>query len=404
MRYFFVLGRLAALSIAEIFAVLHGDFVVEAVSDEVMVISTKTPLDLPGLMRQLGGTIKIGEIVGDDAPLEVDALATTIAASVLAAKHSEGKMTFAVSAHGDWPALDRIGLTAKKLMTQQGVSVRFVGPSSEKTVSSVAIEKNGVIESGGEFVLMTAEKKRFIGKTSVVQPFEEFSQADYGRPGRDTIQGMLPPKLARSLVNFAEAKKDTLLLDPFCGSGTVLTEALHLGFTSVAGSDSNPVAIANTEKNLAWLKEQKFLPPDAAITLHVADARNIGQHLKTKSVPTVVTEVFLGPPRRGREQRGDLQRTLFQLSKLYYQCFSAWQQVLTADATLVVAFPLYILGNEQHGTGIKDILALGYEIVPLVSPDIVRRAKLEVTKNGGLTYGRSGQLVYREIVKFRRKK
>ena len=28
-------------------------------------------------------------------------------------------MTFAVSAHGDWPALDRVGLTAKKLMTQE---------------------------------------------------------------------------------------------------------------------------------------------------------------------------------------------------------------------------------------------------------------------------------------------
>ena len=47
-----------------------------------------------------------------------------------------------------------------------------------------------------------------------------------------------------------------LILDPFCGSGTVLQEALLMGFTQVAGTDLSPKAITDTKENIAWIKEK----------------------------------------------------------------------------------------------------------------------------------------------------
>ena len=34
-----------------------------------------------------------------------------------------------------------------------------------------------------------------------MQDFEQWGARDYGRPSRDAVRGMLPPKLARMMVN-----------------------------------------------------------------------------------------------------------------------------------------------------------------------------------------------------------
>jgi len=57
------------------------------------------------------------------------------------------------------------------------------------------------------------------------------------------------PKLARVLVNLANVKKGSYVLDPFCGTGGILIEAGLMGM-NIKGSDINGQMVAGCRKNL----------------------------------------------------------------------------------------------------------------------------------------------------------
>jgi tRNA (guanine10-N2)-dimethyltransferase len=59
----------------------------------------------------------------------------------------------------------------------------------------------------------------------------------------------MPSKMARCMVNLAHAKTESVLLDPFCGTGTSLIEATYIGCRAV-GVDAQRRMILGTKKNL----------------------------------------------------------------------------------------------------------------------------------------------------------
>ena len=76
----------------------------------------------------------------------------------------------------------------------------------------------------------------------------------------------MPSKMARCMVNLAHAKAESVLLDPFCGTGTSLIEATYIGCRAV-GVDAQKRMILGTRKNL------RFFNIDAE-GLVLADSRN----------------------------------------------------------------------------------------------------------------------------------
>jgi tRNA (guanine10-N2)-dimethyltransferase len=77
----------------------------------------------------------------------------------------------------------------------------------------------------------------------------------------------MQPKLARCMVNLARPKAGNLILDPFCGTGTMLVEAALTGYR-VLGLDVQRRMVKGTVKNLAHFKVR----PEGVI---VADARSL---------------------------------------------------------------------------------------------------------------------------------
>jgi len=59
----------------------------------------------------------------------------------------------------------------------------------------------------------------------------------------------LPVKLARAMINLARAKRDSILLDPFCGTGSVLVEAASMGIR-VVGIDIDYEMASGSRLNL----------------------------------------------------------------------------------------------------------------------------------------------------------
>jgi len=99
--------------------------------------------------------------------------------------------------------------------------------------------------------------------------------------GFHSYPARLHPETAARLVSRLTQPGDTVL-DPFCGSGTVLVEAHRLGRRAL-GLDANPLAI-----ELAWLKTRGF---DAAARAELVEtARLVADHAETrrtsKSGPT----------------------------------------------------------------------------------------------------------------------
>ena len=262
MRYFFILGNNPTLSIAEISAVfgLNDNSKTEIISQEIFLLETENSFDSAELIKKLGGVIKIGVISNE---FNFDNQKIIAEAEKLIDTNYQGKIKFGISYYGNKQLnLKVIGMEIKKCLREKNISVRWV-ISREKILSSVVVEQNKLISQGAEIVLIQKDNHVLIGKTLAVQPFKELSFRDYGRPGRDDYSGMLPPKLAQIMINLASVEThdyaslhDMTILDPFCGSGTILTEAILMGYKNLIGSDISSKAIEDTKKNIVWIKNK----------------------------------------------------------------------------------------------------------------------------------------------------
>ena len=232
--YLAVLGREPELSVAELEAVFAG---VRQVSPSLAVFESES---LPEIDR-FGGCLKLA-IQLDEKPLEYLSGLT------------EGKITIGVSDYSSKASKKTASLEAmklKKILTRHGRSVRVV-PSDTAVVSTATVLHNGM--SGKnlrkvELIKVNDDWYRVIG----VQDIDAYARRDQGRPARDAKVGMLPPKLAQILINLCgPLKPGAVVLDPFCGTGVLLQEALLMGY-SAYGTDISERMVDYAKKNLEWL-------------------------------------------------------------------------------------------------------------------------------------------------------
>jgi tRNA (guanine10-N2)-dimethyltransferase len=95
-----------------------------------------------------------------------------------------------------------------------------------------------------QYLLVSQESKIWLGEVSI-QNRHNYKQHD-NKPFR--ISSSLPSRLARALVNLVIGQAESIL-DPFCGSGSILLEAQALGLQAY-GMDLNPKMTGMTRKNL----------------------------------------------------------------------------------------------------------------------------------------------------------
>ncbi len=289
MKYFFVLGNTPDLAREEVKALVPSTELLY----EPPVLILETEAGIP--FEKFGGVIKVGEVIDENIGDYIKKSGVT-------------KIDFGVSSYSD----DFVDPKAiKRDLVEAGIKARFVLPQpGDKTLSSVVVRKQLLTE----FLVFN----NVIAKTIWTQDFEDWGVRDFGRPAADPHIGMLPPKVARMMLNIAGPGK---ILDPFCGVGTILAEA-----QDAIGSDINPAQIAKTKKNLDWLGK-KF-------PLQIADARKV----VVPPVDAIVTEPDLGP-KPGLEH-------------LYYECFKHWLTILKPGGKVVIATPFPIDSTKLMGYSI----------------------------------------------------
>ncbi len=388
-NYWFILGRESQISCAEILSVLKTKKY-EATSfflkvDDKNIFSRE-------LIKNLGGTIKIAKELAEHISL---AEMTQIMIAEL--ETVTGKINFGLSLYstekndyGNLKFTKDLGIQIKKALKTMGRSVRYV-ENRDPILSSVTVDKNNLTLRGREFIIEKHQSNLFsLAKTEAVQPFEDFSARDFGRPGRDDVSGMLPPKLAMMMINLAEIKQNQVLLDPFCGSGTILSEALLLGYEHLIGSDISEKAIADTEKNLEWTKQQfTFNDAHSTITLYTSQIAKLDTKIKSGSIDAIVAEPYMGRPLKGNEKKEELITQAAELKKLYVESFSQFAKMLRAGGKVVFLIPRFKYQEEWVRIDCeKEIEKLGFRSVKLFADKPF------------LVYARPNQRVAREIWRF----
>ncbi len=232
--------------------------------------------------------------------------------------------------------------SVKKELLAQGLKVRYLeGPRTGLSSSILSHQ------SLAEIIVFQNEDSIFLALTVAVQDIDAWTLRDRGKPYADRRKGLLPPKVARMMVNCALGGTDKptgVLYDPFCGSGTVLIEALVRG-SHVAGSDLDQEASSGTRTNIAWMVDRLKLDSAAVGNIFMSDATQVTADRIGRKVQYIVTEPFLGKPTPTSVQ---LPGIFKGLEKLYLGSFKAWTRILTPGATIVMIFPLVVDGKNTY--------------------------------------------------------
>lgn len=399
MQYLFILGREPLLSLAEIISVLkrkHISHEIKAWQKPFCVVETPNEIVVSNLMQDLGGTIKIAEIfstvpaVGDQKN-QIATLQKNILTFLQKKGETDQKVFFGLSFYQPEKNIfnsKKWGLEIKNELKNLNINSRLV-TSLEPILSAVTVKKNKLLsERGAEIILISTNNQLFLAVTLAVQPFEEFGRRDFGRPGRDAFSGMLPPKLAKIMINLAEAEPEETILDPFCGSGTVLTEAIILGYKNLIGSDISTKAINDTKQNIDWL-QSGLSKTKIEIPLFNLGIQELDRKLN-KKVDCIVTEPFLGKPLTGRESTQDIEEQSLELKKLYEKSFLVFSKIINKGGRIIFIFPRFQTNHQVFSTSLsKKIKEMGFESLPFLDQEF-------------LNYERPGQKVAREIWKFKK--
>ena len=200
MKHFLVAGSHPALSWAEAKAVIGGARPEIAGDLAIFDISN---WDGDVLQKRLAGAVKLGEIVVE---MDIKDFNVGVLADQLEARPRANKITYGLTTFGGSSAArektKNLALQLKRELQERGRTVRwFAGEHGE--VSPAAVAKAGLIDEGFDICIGLFGTRILIGLTTNVQDADAWSLRDYGRPFRDTEVGMLPPKLARLMVNLA---------------------------------------------------------------------------------------------------------------------------------------------------------------------------------------------------------
>lgn len=372
MKYAFELGHQPHISQAEIETVLTDTLDIKHTvikkENTFLLVEIHDSFSASELMRRLGGTISINEYMGN-ASHAVETIADHL-------ESETGKINFSVKGGNK-----KLGLEIKKELKARGKSVRYVEPKNTATIIH-----NKLVESKSNFTTIGNE----LYVTLAVQDIEQFTERDYGRPQADDKSGMLPPKLARIMINLTGADTDTTIIDPFCGSGTVLIEAIDIGFTNVIGNDISKKAVSDTQKNIQWFLEKQ--KKKISYQVHALDAAHIHSKVAAQSVDAIVSEPFLGKPLNGRETKQFILNQTHELADMYIESFKSFSKILKKNGVVVFIIPEFKYNNKEWITipCIPQIQKIGFTLVPMGG-------------NDSLLYHRPEQFLGRRVYKFEKK-
>ncbi|HEY5442210.1 MAG TPA: hypothetical protein VIJ68_01590 [Candidatus Saccharimonadales bacterium] len=414
MQSLLVLGRQPALGLAELES-LYGAAGLRVVGDKAGVVDVD-----PCLLAfdRLGGSVKFCKILTTLDTTDWHQIEKFLLQ--VSPDHSkrmpEGKMQLGLSIIGlDVPLkqIEATGLKLKKVIRKTGRSVRVIPNKAAELNSAQVLHNHLTGPTGWELVFIRDGAKTILAQTVKVQDIESYTRRDRERPKRDAKVGMLPPKLAQIIINLAAGTlpEDSLesicdipagqpipkpllnknVLDPFCGTGVIVQEALLMGYGAY-GSDLDQRMVDYSIRNIMeWLKGWYDFETGAGI--EKADATTATWEL-FPPIDFVASETYLGRPFTARPSDAVLAETISDCNLILKKFLQNIRNFLKPGTRLCLAVPAWQTASGQFKRLplIDQMSDLGYN-----------RVKFEHTRDEDLTYFRADQITARQLLVITRK-
>ena len=427
-QYVVVLGREIELCFNEFLATMKRfcfDFDNYTLSDNLLFFNSKNSVaEIAGLMPLLGGTTKIYELLFDTTydKFQKDALIYLRDVAYNDRKNKESsRIDFGISSYDrkiSTLKTNQTGFSIKKDLKKSGVSARYNELKNESEVPTII--SSGQLMKGNSLEIGLFWQPRgvvVVGKMIASTNPRGWAERDFEKPAGDKVSGMLPPKLARIMLNLAIGRPSseikTLVIDPFCGSGNMLMEAYELGI-DFFGSDLSPRAVQDSIDNIEWLAARS--KSDVKPTFEIVEADATGDKIvellnsyiaknnktmKQYGNLLIVSEPYLGEPKKYTPNSNAVRGEYRKVKEIYLKFLenmAKLQNCLIAESqndnitikqsnnliTICLVFPLVETIDKGQFSLYKDsvdeIGKIGYTL--LQSP---------------LIYGRDYQVVKREI-------
>lgn len=385
MKSLIILGRQPELGLAELES-LYGADKIKPVGGHAALLELN-PAEIP--LSRLGGSVKVTEVLTEinltswrDTELFLSKEIPNLLKLI-----PEGKLKLGISTYGIKVRpneLNSTGLRLKKIIKAEGRSVRIV-PNKSTALNSAQVLHNQLISPTGlELVLARDGNKIILAKTIAEQDIEAYAKRDQDRPMRDAKVGMLPPKLAQLIINLSKPELGNTVLDPFCGTGVVLQEALLMGF-NVYGTDLESRMIDYSRKNIDWLRDQKIYTGTETAIYEVTDATSgRWQH----QIDRIAGETYLGKPLSSLPPKDVLQKIIAECDYLHTKFLSNIANQIKSGTRLCLAVPAWrTKSGFLHLKTLAKLDDMGYN-----------RQKFVHVGTDKLIYHRPDQTVARELV------
>lgn len=389
-----ILGRQSALGLAELESLYGSDNVVP-----LGKIAAGLKLDTSEInFKRLGGSTRLANIIGEVEGSNWKTIEKALRPAMLQIVRDfpEGKIKLGISTYGikTTPGvLTAAGLTLKKSLRSIGRSARLV-PNAELELNTAQVQHNALDSPlGCELLCVSDGARTIIAHTVAVQDLASYTLRDRGRPKRDARVGMLPPKLAQMIINLAAGQRsanESSLLDPFCGTGVILQEAMLMGF-EVYGTDLEPRMIDYTDQNLTWAVRtllQKSVEEQIEGTqeLEVGDATT---HQWSPKPDIVACETYLGRPFTTTPSHDVLEQTVSDVNVIIKKFINNIAPQLPVGTRLCLAVPAWQIapGHFRH-----------LPLISTIDESPLRRVHFTHVRNEDLLYYRADQIVARELL------
>lgn len=347
MDFIFTLGRNRELSLKELQSLL-GE--VRYLNADLAIYSYPANVDLPELtphiqklQNRLGGTLKISLVLGETKPDQLNDFLLSNLGLV------EGKFSFGFSCYG--LTSEKIGLSFKKALRSKEIGGRFILAKEGNVLSTAQVFHNQIAgfhphNKGAEYILFKKGNSYLVAQTLTVQDIDFYGLRDFEIPYPDAESGMLPPKLAQTMINLGlglKSQQDVLVYDPFCGNGRVVEEAYLMGYQAF-GSDVVEKKVESAQKNLDWLAgKTDLIQQDIADVFWQQDATEISStqnpNLQTTKQILIVAEPYLGRPLRTPLRQNEIEAWSGELENIYLNFMKVWQKEGERIFKMIIVFP-----------------------------------------------------------------
>ncbi len=438
----FILGKNWLLSLAEMIVLLEDRGILKSLKDyskTTAIISTKEPLkdeDIVDIQSALGGCFKIGRLIetydievarkafpikGSHSKKEREILGQCTWTSLIWSSPRGKKIKYGVSTY---PSGDEEGKTIDYKRFTRGmndfVKTHLLGERAKRadyliydepdrrdaTRSNTAlwpqsIAKHGLLKPpNAEIIAAFTDTKLYVAKSVAVYDSMLQQYRDESRPFISS-EISTSPKICRTLLTLAGARTGDSVLDPFCGTGTLLMEAALLEMRCI-GMDLDGNAIEGSQSNLRWLGKE--LGSHLDFTLIKGDAKEADK-LVGREVDAIAFEPHLGPVYKAKPDTQEALEVMQELTDLYRDTLKALVKILRPDGRIAMTVPV-IRAKEKEisidfnrmlgGTGLQLYRFLPEEII-LDNAQGPRSMRINPNR-GALPERKRGQIVQRQVI------